>query len=108
MIKTYSNLESSIQDLSDKLCSNFEELKPICEHVITSIQNTRYFNVYMALLKNDQTLIDNDFREQITDTCDGCKNAIQSSKDFWINSLVRMKTSFFPNKNFGFFLGISS
>jgi hypothetical protein len=108
MIHTYSDLEASIQDSSDNLCSNFGELKPICEHVMTSTQNTRYMNVYMALLKNDPTFIDNDLREQSTDTCDGCKNAIQSSKDFWINSLVRMKIYFFEIKILIFFLGISS
>jgi hypothetical protein len=99
MINTHSDLESSIQDLSDKLCSNFNELKPICKHMI-SIQNTRYMNVYMALLKNNSTLIDNDLHEQSTDTCDGCKNAVKSSKDFWINSLVRIEKYIFQNKNF--------
>jgi len=105
MINTHSDLESSIQDLSDKLCSNFKELKPICKHMI-SIQNTRYINVYMALLQNNPTLIDNDLHEQSTDTCDGCKNAIQSGKDFWINSLVGIEKIYFFD--LFFFIGISS
>ena len=48
----------------------------------------------MALLKNDKKLIDDDLREQMTiksqaDICNSCKNAVQSSKDFWNNALVR-------------------
>jgi hypothetical protein len=43
----------------------------------------------MALLTNNPKLIDEDLHEQTTDTCDGCKNAVQSSKDVWVHTLVR-------------------
>lgn len=88
MSNTYSDFESAIEDLSAKICSNFGKMDQICEQIVTSKDNIRYFNVYMALLQKNTSLIDNDLREQSTDTCDGCKNAVQSSKDFWINSLV--------------------
>ena len=52
--------------------------------------------VVVALLKNDPKLIDDDLREQRTskvnaDVCDGCKNAVQSTKIFWNNALVRIE-----------------
>jgi hypothetical protein len=88
MIKTYSNVDSAMEDLANNLCFDFGNLKPICEHLISSLENIRYKHVYMAFLENNTSLIDQDFREQSTDTCDGCKNAVESGKTFWINSLV--------------------
>ena len=67
----------------------------MCEHLMASPQAHRYGYVYMALLTNNPKLIDDDLREQMatkvnTDVCDSCKNAVQSSKDFWSNALVRI------------------
>jgi len=67
----------------------------MCEHLISSIQGHRYAYVYSALLKNNPKLIDDDLREQMStnvnaDVCDSCKNAVQTSKDFWGNALVRL------------------
>jgi hypothetical protein len=81
---------------SHNICSEYGQLKPMCEHLMVSPSSGRYAYVYMSLLKNNPKLIDDDLREQMaskinTDVCDGCKNAVQSSKDFWINALVRMK-----------------
>jgi hypothetical protein len=78
----------TMEEFADNLCSQFGDSKAMCEHFITSAQSDRYVKVYNALMQNNLTLIDEDFHEQITDTCDGCKSAIQSSKDFWMNSLV--------------------
>jgi hypothetical protein len=66
----------------------------MCEHLMSSVQGQRYTYVYLALLKNNPKLIDDDLREQMatkvnTDVCDSCKNAVQTSKDFWGNALVR-------------------
>jgi hypothetical protein len=107
MVHTYSDLDASIQDLSENLCSSFDEFKPICEQVFISTETTRYLNVYMALLKNNPAFIDQDFREHSTDTCDGCKNAVQSSKNFSLNALVREKLNF-SNFKPCVFLGIGS
>ena len=83
--------QSSINAIADTLCSEFGDLKPICDHLITSSESTQYAKVYLALLKNNSTIIDKDFRNEDLDTCDSCKNAVQTSKDFWLNSLVSMK-----------------
>ena len=44
--------------------------------------------------KNNPKLVDDDLRAHLAtkptvDICTACKNAVQSSKDFWTNSLVR-------------------
>ncbi|CAF4728744.1 unnamed protein product, partial [Rotaria magnacalcarata] len=77
----YVDLESSIEASSDSLCSEFGDFKPICEQLIASKQYDRYAKVYLALLNNNQKLIDTDLHEQKADTCDQCKTMIQSSKD---------------------------
>ena len=82
---------------SHDICSTFGQLKPICEHLLASAQGHRYAYVYKALLQNNHKLVDDDLREQLatkanTDVCTACKSAVQSGKDFWINSLVRTST----------------
>jgi len=67
----------------------------MCEHLMASPQAQRYGYVYMALLTNNPKLVDDDLREQMAtkanvNVCDACKNAVQSSKDFWSNALVRI------------------
>jgi len=63
---------------------------------MASPQGHRYNYVYMSLLKNNPKLIDDDIREQMstkvnTNACDACKNAVQSSKDFWNNALESVR-----------------
>jgi hypothetical protein len=77
------------------ICSEFGQFKSICEHLMISEKSQRYEYLYSALLKNNPKLIDDDLREQMatnvnSDVCDSCKNAVQSSKDFWGNALVRL------------------
>jgi hypothetical protein len=44
-----------------------------------------------------------------TNVCDSCKNAVQSSKDFWENAIVRLiKNIFIIKYNSLFVLGIRS
>ncbi|CAF1468938.1 unnamed protein product, partial [Rotaria sordida] len=81
-------LEERLQ--ANDICSEYGQLRPMCEHLIASPESHRYAHIYMALLKNNPKLIDDDLRQQITsnvsvDVCDSCKNAIQSSKDFLNN-----------------------
>ena len=76
------------------ICSEFGQFKSICEHLMISEQSQRYEYLYSALLKNNPKLIDDDLREQMatnsnSDVCESCKNAVQTSKDFWGNALVR-------------------
>jgi hypothetical protein len=76
------------------ICSQFGQLKPMCEHLMSSPVGHRYSYVYNALLQNNTKWIDDDLREQMAtnpnvDLCTTCKTAVQSAKDFWINSLVR-------------------
>ncbi|CAF3317643.1 unnamed protein product, partial [Rotaria sp. Silwood2] len=83
-------LEERLQ--SNDVCSEYGQLKPMCEHLLASPQSHRYAYMYMALLKNNPKLIDDDLREQMTskvnvDVCDSCKNSVQSSKDFLNNAL---------------------
>jgi hypothetical protein len=97
--------------LSSDICFQYGQLTPMCDHLMASPQGQRYAYVYMALLKNDRKLIDDDLREQMstkvnTDVCDTCKNAVQSSKDFWNNALVRIIVIFKSNSLFS--LGICS
>ncbi|CAF3652448.1 unnamed protein product [Adineta steineri] len=89
MTNTFSNFE-----LPDDICSNFGDLKTICTHLLTSKQSARYGNIYMAFVKNNLTIIDEDLRAQNTDSCDTCKNAVQSSKDFWLNTLESIRDVF--------------
>jgi regulator of PEP synthase PpsR (kinase-PPPase family) len=79
---------STMEEFADNMCSEFEDLKPICEHFMTSAQSDRYVKVYIALLQNNLTIIDEDLHAQVADTCETCKSTIQSVKDFWMNSLV--------------------
>lgn len=76
-----------------KICSEYGTLKDMCEHLMISVNSHRYARVYLAVLTNNPKLIDDDLREQMqtkvsADVCTSCKNAIQSSKQFWKNALV--------------------
>ena len=81
------------------ICSQYGTLSTVCVHIISSAESHRYAYVYKALLKGDTKFIDDDLREQLrtkldSALCDSCKNAVQSGKDFWINSLVNITFSF--------------
>ncbi|UJR26420.1 hypothetical protein I4U23_007752 [Adineta vaga] len=83
-------LEERLQ--AHDICSEFGHSKTICEHLMTSVDSRRYAYVYLSLLTNNPTLIDEDLREHLStkvnaDVCQSCKNAVQSTKDFWANSL---------------------
>jgi hypothetical protein len=83
------------------ICSEYGPFKAVCEHLLNSVNSHRYAHVYLALLKNNPKLIDDDLREQMqtkvnTNVCDSCKNAVQSSKDFWKNALVRLIIEIIP------------
>jgi len=86
----------------------------MCEHLMASPEGHRYAPIYMAILKNNPKLIDDDLREQMQtkaniNVCDSCKNAVQSSKDFWENAIVRLiKNIFICKYNSLFILGIRS
>ena len=93
-----SSIESLDQrlevSLSSDLCFQFGQMKPMCDQLMASPLSQRYANVYLALLKNNPKLVDDDLRAHLAtkptvDICTACKNAVQSSKDFWTNSLVR-------------------
>jgi hypothetical protein len=80
---------------SHNICSEFGQLKTMCEHLMISVKSRQYAYVYTALLTNNPKLIHDDIREQLatkvkTDVCDLCKNAVQSAKDFSSNALVRI------------------
>ena len=75
------------------ICSEYGQLKKMCEDLLISVDNRRYAKIYLALLTNNLKLVDDDIREQLqttvnADICNSCKNAVQSSKDFWKNALV--------------------
>ena len=77
-----------------EICSEYGQFKTVCEHLLTSVDSHRYVRVYLALLKNDRKLIDDDLREKVqtklnADVCNSCKSAVESSIDFWKNTLVR-------------------
>jgi hypothetical protein len=87
--------------ISSDICFQYGQLRPMCEHLMASPQGHRYGYVYLALLKNNRKIIDDDLREQMQtkvniDVCDSCKNAVQSSKDFWKNALVRLIIEIIP------------
>lgn len=99
---SYQNVGSAIEALDQRLeaalssdiCFQYGQLKPLCEHLLASPQGQRYAHIYMAVLKNNPKLIDDDLRDQLAtnvnaDVCDSCKSAVQSSKDFFNNALVR-------------------
>jgi hypothetical protein len=103
LINTHENIGSAIEGLDQRLeaalasdiCFQYGQLRPMCDHLMSSVQGPRYAYVYSALLKNNPKLIDDDLREQMatkvnSDVCDSCKNAVQSSKDFWTKALVRL------------------
>lgn len=103
LLNSNHHVGSSIEALDQRLeaglksdvCFQFGQLRPMCEHFIASPQAHRYAYAYMALLTNNPKLIDDDLREQMAtdvhaDVCQSCKDAVQSSKDFWITSLVRI------------------
>ena len=103
----YHHIGSSIEALdlrletalSSDLCFQYGQLRPMCEQLLASTQGHRYAAVYKAIMKDDTKFIDDDLREQLQTkpgdaVCDACKNAVQSGKDFWINSLVRLTLPF--------------
>ncbi|CAF3355329.1 unnamed protein product [Rotaria socialis] len=87
MAGIHVDLGSSIEAFLDSFCSEFGDFKSICEQLIASKQYDCYAKVYLALLNNNQKLIDADLHELKADTCDQCKIMVQSSKDFWLNGL---------------------
>ncbi len=99
VLRLKSLLQHQTKTLEERLdaheiCSEYGQFKTICEHLINSVDSHRYVHVYLALLKNDRKLIDDDLRENIqtklnADVCESCKNAVESSIDFWKNTLVR-------------------
>ncbi|CAF3349410.1 unnamed protein product [Rotaria sp. Silwood2] len=91
MTTFYLNFGSSIEKFSDNLCLKFGDLKSICEHIMASTESDHYVKIYMAFLKNNPKLIDDDLRKQKTDACDQCKNATQSSKDYLMNELETVR-----------------
>ena len=117
---TLSRLRSLIQHqtkpLEERLeahniCSEYGQLKTMCEHLMISVESRRYAKVYLAVLTENPKLIDDDLREQMqtkvnADVCTSCKNAVQSSKDFWKNALVNNHSLLFLSP-FSF-LGIRS
>ena len=88
MSTTYSNLDAAMDEISQNLCADLGDFQLPCQHLTTFKDNARYHQIYLTFLKNQMSLIDEDFRAQITNTCDGCKKAVQTSKDFWTNALV--------------------
>ena len=98
-----NHIGSDIEAINDRLeaaitsdiCFQHGQLRPMCEHLMASKDGHRFGYVYLALLKNNRKVIDDDLREQMqtkpnADVCQSCKNAVQSGKDFWKNSLVRL------------------
>lgn len=109
-----NHIGSDIEGIDDRLeaaitsdiCFQHGQLRPMCEHLMASKQAHRFGYIYLALLKNNRKLIEDDLREQVqtksnADICGSCKNAVQSGKDFWKNSLVRfeeiLRLSFYYN-----------
>lgn len=78
------------------VCNEFEHLQAICTQLAASVDGRRYAKMYMAMLHNDTTWIDNDIRETTelsqagsnTDTCETCKNIVQSSTTFNLQIVV--------------------
>ncbi|CAF1099474.1 unnamed protein product [Adineta steineri] len=104
LLKANNHIGSSIEGLDQRLeaalasdiCFQYGQLRPMCDHLMSSPQAHRYASVYMALLKNNPKLIDDDLREQMStdvhaDVCQSCKDAVQSSKDFWGNNLEAVR-----------------
>lgn len=103
LINAQQHVGSSIEALDERfetalstdICFQYGQLRPMCEHLLSSPKNHRYNYVYMALLKNNPKLIDDDLREQMAtsvnaDVCASCKDSIESSKTFLNNALVRI------------------
>ena len=88
MSTTYTNLDSAMNEIAENLCADLGDFRLVCQQLTTFKDNARYHDVYLAFVKNQSERIDNDFRAQSTNTCDGCKKAVQTTKDFWINALV--------------------
>lgn len=88
MSTTYSNLNAAMEEISQNLCADLGDLQLPCQQLTTFKDNARYYQIYLAFLKNQKSIIDEDFRAQTTDTCDGCKKTVQTSKDFWTSTLV--------------------
>lgn len=88
MSTTYSNLDAAMDEISQNLCADLGDFQLPCQHLTTFKNNARYHQIYLAFLTNEVSLIDADIRKQTTSTCDGCKQAVQTSKDFSTNALV--------------------
>lgn len=100
-----THIGSDIEGINDRLeaaitsdiCFQHGQMRPMCEHLMASKEAHRYGYMYLAFLKNNPKLFDDDLREQMqtktnADVCTSCKNAVQSAKDSWMNSLVRFMT----------------
>lgn len=108
MATTYTNLDSAMDEIAENLCADLGDFKLVCQHLTTFKDNARYYNVYLAFVKNQTERIDQDFRAQSTNTCDGCKQAVQTAKDFWTNTLVCRLIILSHKKTIVFFLDIHS
>lgn len=82
-------IETNLETMTDNICSQFVILKTVCEHIMVSRLNVRYNKVYLALINNNRTIIDNDLLESKIDNCEQCESVVKSAKDFWTNALVR-------------------
>lgn len=88
------------------ICSEFGQFNGICEQILNSKDYQRNYAFYMSVLKNNPQLIDEHLREQIkdsrstTDACASCKNIVESSKDFWSNTIESTRNFFLDACNY--------
>jgi hypothetical protein len=78
------------------VCNEFKKWQALCIHLAASVDGRHYAKIYMAMLNNDTTWIDNDIRKEAqsvqvgsnVDLCGACKNVVQSSTTFYLQILV--------------------
>lgn len=87
-IKTDSDFNSAIQDVSETICDKFDSLKPICGQLLISKDNLQLYKAYKVFFNLNFEIINADLQAENDASCDRCRTAVQQKKDQWLNSLV--------------------
>ena len=83
--------------LTNDVCKDFESAQTLCIQVVASVDSRRFAKLYLSILHNEQTWIDQDLRQTAAraqqvngggDACEPCKNVMRSSLDFYRKNLV--------------------
>ncbi|CAF0857235.1 unnamed protein product, partial [Didymodactylos carnosus] len=97
----YKKLNKSLKTyIQNEVCLRYGQLAPLCKHIIGSVNSMEYEKVYLALLTKNTYYIRQDVDEKLAehkrlniDVCQGCKDVVQATKDFWTQAIETVRSS---------------